>query len=139
MTAKWEKERNDYKLTCKDINFGLSVLGRPSIQLYSESASFVFAGERHSISCVAVGWPLPTVRWLKNNQELNNDEINQTIVVKKSIQWEELVILTLRILEVDLHDSGNYTCEATNNITTVGRSITISVSCKNFSNSVRLL
>ena len=46
------------------------------------------------------------------------------------IKGEELINVTLHIRDVDIEDSGNYTCEAMNNITTENRSIIVSVTCK---------
>ena len=102
---------------------------RPSIQL-SEDLSSLFAGKKHSYSCAVEGWPLPVVRWLKNGQKLHNDTINQKIIVERTILGEELIDVTLHILDVDIGDSGNYTCEAMNNITTENHSIIVSVTCK---------
>ena len=103
--------------------------GRPSIQL-SEDLSSLFAGKKHSYSCAVEGWPLPVVRWLKDGQKLHNDTIDQKIIIERTIKGEELVNVTLHILDVDIGDSGNYTCEAMNNITTENRSIIVSVTCK---------
>jgi len=61
---------------------------------------------------------------------LQNDEISQKIIIERRIKGEELINVTLHILDVDIQDSGNFTCEATNNITTENRSFIVSVSCK---------
>lgn len=113
--------------TTLQFSFFYLTAGRPSIQL-SEDLSSLFAGKKHSYSCAVEGWPLPVVRWLKNGQELQNDEINQKIIIERRIKGEEHINVTLHILHVDIQGSENFTCEATNNITTESRSFI--VSCK---------
>lgn len=115
--------------TTLQFSFFYLTAGRPSIQL-SEDHSSLFAGKKHSYSCAVDGWPLPVVWWLKNGQKLHNDTINQKFTVERTIKGEELVNVTLHILDVDIGDSGNYTCKAMNNITTENRSIIVSVTCK---------
>ena len=57
---------------------------------------------------------------------MNNDVLNET----KS-QRHKHVNLTLDFPELDLHHTGNYTCEASNyKITTKKRSILVTVTCK---------
>ena len=89
---------------------------------YQKAFHFFFAGEKKSFYCFVEGLSPPTVRWL-----MNNDVLNET----KS-QRDKRVDLTLDFPELDLHHTGNYTCEASNyNITTKKRSILITVTCKN--------
>ena len=58
---------------------------------------------------------------------MNNDVLSET-----NSQLDKRVNLTLDFPELDLHHTGNYTCEASNyNITSKKRSILITVTCKN--------
>ena len=81
----------------------------------------LFAGEKESFYCFVEG-PLPlTVRWLKDN----------TIIEERKSQRDKQVNLTLDFRDLDLHHTGNYTCEARNqSYPTMRRTILVSVSCK---------
>ena len=81
----------------------------------------LFVGEKKSFYCF-VEEPLPlTVRWLKDN----------TIIKERKSQRDKQVNLTLDFRELDLHHTGNYTCEARNRYyPTMRRTILVSVSCK---------
>ena len=98
----------------------LPVLDYLAIEI-PESIPSLFAGEKKSFYCFVEGLSPPTVRWL-----MNNDVLSET----KS-QRDKHVNLTLDFPELDLHHTGNYTCEASNyNITTKKRSILVTVTCK---------
>ena len=107
-------------LTLQVICF-LPVLANLAIKIRKHIPS-LFAGEKTSFYCFAEGlFPL-TVRWLTNN----------TILKERKIQrGDKQVNLTLDFRELDLHHTGNYTCEATErNGITKKRSILFSVLCK---------
>ena len=100
----------------------LPVLGNLTIKILEERIpSSLFAGEKKSFYCFVEG-PLPlTVRWLKNN----------TIINETKSQRDRQVNLTLDFRELDLHHTGNYTCEARDRYNqTRRRTILVSVSCK---------
>ena len=100
----------------------LPVLGNLAIKI-PERIPSLFAGENKSFYCFVEG-PLPlTVRWLRNN----------TIIKKRKSQRDRQVNLTLDFQELDLHHTGNYTCEVRDRYNrTMRRTILVSVSCKHF-------
>jgi len=96
----------------------LPVPDNPAIKL-SESGSSLFAGNKQSYICIVEGWPPPTVKWLKNNT-----------ILKEGKGQEEHVNLTLDFPELELHHTGSYTCEASNEITNNTRIVNVTVLCK---------
>ena len=87
----------------------------------SERIPSLFAGEKKSFYCFVEG-PLPlTVRWLKDN----------TIIKERKSKRVKQVNLALDFRELDLHHTGNYTCEARDGYyLTMRRTILVSVLCK---------
>ena len=98
----------------------LPVLENLAIKI-PEGIPSLFVGEKKRFNCFVEG-PLPlTVRWLKDN----------TIIKEKKNIRVKQVNLTLDFLELDLHHTGNYTCEARGGYNlTMRRTILVSVLCK---------
>ena len=84
-----------------------------------ESIPYLFAGEKKSFYCFVQGRPPPTVKWLKNNT-----------ILKERKSLVQQVNLTLDFSELELHHTGNYTCEASQNSSTKSRTILVTISCK---------
>ena len=98
----------------------LPVLGDLTIKI-PERIPPLFAGENKRFYCFVEGTLPLTVRWLKN----------KTIIKERKSQRDRQVNLTLDFRELDLHHSGNYTCEARDRYYQTMRStILVSVSCK---------
>ena len=86
-----------------------------------ESIPALFAGEEKNLNCSVEGLSPPTVRWLMNN----------TVLKERKSQQGNRVNLTLDFPELDLHHTGNYTCEASSyNIPTEKRTTLVTVTCK---------
>ena len=86
-----------------------------------ESIPALFAGEEKNLNCSVEGLSPPTVRWLMNN----------TILKERKSQQGNRLNLTLDFPELDLHHTGNYTCEASSyNIPTEKRTTLVTVTCK---------
>lgn len=84
-----------------------------------ESIQSFFAGENISFSCEVKEWVPPiTVKWLKNNMILKETK-SQLDVVRR-----------LDFPELDLHDTGKYTCEASDHLITKKHTFFVNVSCK---------
>ena len=98
----------------------LPVLENLAIKI-PERIPSLLAGEKKSFYCFVEG-PLPlTVRWLKD----------KTIIKERKSKGVKQVNLALDFPELDLHHTGNYTCEARNRYyPTVRRTILVSVLCK---------
>ena len=78
-------------------------------------------GDNVTFTCNATGNPAPTFRWTKNGSVLTTDSRISLLLDGKH----------LTITNVTREDSGQYVCEATNNVTTVpSDSATLNVQCK---------
>ena len=78
-------------------------------------------GSNVSFTCNATGNPAPTFRWTKNGSVLTNGSR-----ISLSSGGKQLTLTN-----VTREDSGQYVCEATNNVTTVpSDSATLNVQCK---------
>ena len=74
-------------------------------------------GDNVTFTCNATGNPAPTFRWTRNGSVLTTG---------LSLDGKQLTITN-----VTREDSGQYVCEATNNVTTVpSNSATLNVKCK---------
>ena len=74
-------------------------------------------GDNVTFTCNATGNPAPTFRWTRNGSVLTTG---------LSLDGKQLTITN-----VTREDSGQYVCEATNNVTTVASdSATLNVKCK---------
>ena len=86
-----------------------------------ESIPALFAGEEKNLNCSVEGLSPLTVRWLMNN----------TVLKERKSQQGNRVNLSLYFPELDLHHTGNYTCEASNyNRPTKKRTTLVTVTCK---------
>ena len=78
-------------------------------------------GDNVTFTCNATGNPAPTFRWTKNGSVLRTGSRISLLSHGKH----------LTITNVTREDSGQYVCEATNNVTTVpSDSATLNVQCK---------
>ena len=81
------------------------------------------------MTCIASGWPLPTVKWFMNGEELTNGDVNQTISSREE-KNEKQLNSSLDISEANMKHAGNFTCEAKNRYHTKRRHIQVSLTCK---------
>ena len=70
----------------------------------------VLVGLPVEIPCRAIGWPVPTVRWLRHGQEISNRQ-NGFFVSKH--KKNEARLTTNHMLQMD---QGKYNCVATNTL-----------------------
>ena len=78
-------------------------------------------GDNVTFTCNATGNPAPTFRWTKNGSVLTTGS-------RISLSSDDK---QLTLTNVTREDSGQYVCEATNNVTTVpSDSATLNVECK---------
>lgn len=70
------------------------------------------AGQSIRIKCVFRGHPLPSVRWLKNEAPI--DEVQGRIAIRTEESSGDRIVSRLKIIHLDIHDTGYYKCEASN-------------------------
>ena len=90
-------------------------------------------GSNGSITCTAIGYPVPTVVWqnsdgssLSNNRLVSGNPVISSTVVGNvsSVSVELMVIGAMRV------DTGMYRCLVSNSIFSATRNIRITVQCK---------
>ena len=93
----------------------------------------IIEGSNGSITCIATGYPVPTVVWqnsdgssLSNNRLVSGSPVNMPTGVGNvtSVSIELIVIGAMRI------DTGMYRCSANNSVNSTTRNIDITVQCK---------
>ena len=94
----------------------LSSTGQVRVLLYPEdnttttSDSIVFA-------CIATGVPPPDIIWLKDSVQLSN-ELSNITESRFSNDSGYFTLSVLTLCDLELSDSGQYSCVASNNIST---------------------
>ena len=107
----------------------------PTITTPMEGQEFIITeGSNESITCTAIGYPVPTVVWqnsdgssLSNNRLVSGSPVNVSstgVGNVSSVNVELMVIGAMRV------DSGMYRCSANNSVNDTTRNITITVQCK---------
>jgi len=106
----------------------------PLISIPMEGQQFNIAeGSKGSITCTATGYPVPTVIWqngdgssLDNNRLVSGSPVISSTGVGNvtSISVELMIIRAMRI------DTGVYRCSANNSVSSVTRSINITIQCE---------
>ena len=92
-------------------------------------------GSNGSITCTAIGYPIPTVVWqnstsdgssLRNNRLVSGSPVNMSTGVGNvtSVSVELMVIGAMRV------DTGMYRCSANNSIGSTTRNISITIQCE---------
>ena len=90
-------------------------------------------GSDGSITCTAIGYPVPTVVWqnsdgssLSNNRLVSGSAVNMPTGVGNvtSVSVELMVIGAMRV------DTGMYRCSANNSVNSTTRNINITIQCK---------
>ena len=73
----------------------------------------VHAGMMETLTCVGRGIPIPTLTWLRNGMEIQNETLPNVFIVDRTISSFTIEsTLTLEVVEPIL--DGNYTCRAGN-------------------------
>ena len=94
----------------------LFITDQPEFSVHPQNATKI-EGDNVTFTCNATGNPAPTFRWTRNGSVLTTG---------LSLDGKQLTITN-----VTREDSGQYLCEATNNLTTVpSDSATLNVQCK---------
>ena len=107
----------------------------PIITVLMEGQEFnITEGSNGSITCTAIGYPVPTVVWQNsdgsswsNNRLVSGSPVNISstgIGNVSSVSVELMVIGAMRV------DSGMYRCLANNSVSSTTKNITITVQCK---------
>ncbi|GFX45503.1 transposable element Tcb2 transposase [Trichonephila clavipes] len=122
-----EEKRGDFG--AKETNSN----SEPSFLVVEKSLSNVTksSGETVRMKCEVKGRPVPKIRWYKNEAPLEPER--GKVDVRKYNSGHGKIGSRLRILHVDIHDTGYYKCEATNDkhsVETTGILIVKADSCK---------
>ena len=76
------------------------------------------------LTCVAYGFPLPTLTWSKARNSVTNGTVRNDIVVKGGVTFVRSV---LQLCGTTVADSGQYTCTADNEITIANANFRLTV------------
>ena len=69
-------------------------------------------GDTASFTCQADGEPLPTISWYFNGAPLDESDTFKYTIIDRDLDTSDMNVLN--IMNVQSSDVGNYTCNATN-------------------------
>ena len=87
----------------------------PSVLLSYPNDTQVTVGSSIALICTAQGFPLPQVTWQMNGMSISTDRF--TITMRNVDVPPSSVVSTLDLRDVQLVNTGEYQCRATNNLT----------------------
>ena len=115
----------------------------PHIQNISVHSMDVIAeGDNVTITCECIGFPIPDIVWLRNNEILYDSDrllISDTVNMLIGVTMVSRVIRNLTITNASREDTGVYTCIANNSVGSDNSDISITVQCKFVLFSIRSL
>lgn len=81
----------------------------------SPDDSVAYRGGTVTMSCIAIGTPLPQINWMRNGETLS-DATDSVSISNRMVTQEGLdfAVSLLTVCSVDYDDVGMYSCEATN-------------------------
>lgn len=113
-------------LTSTLLTYGLTILGRAAILLYPGDTE-ASAQSSLVLTCVAFGIPAPEIVWEHNNLTLTSPHSNITTEIFSN-DTGLFAVSVLNLCNVELSDSGQYSCLASNSgMNTETRSFTLNI------------
>ena len=85
----------------------------PSTFTYHPNGTIAIAGSTVTMSCIANGHPTPVIKWLKNSVPL---ALNNITIFAKTHSTEDSTISSLSLFNIQLNDTGNYSCISSNHL-----------------------
>ena len=101
----------------KSYSINLEVFAEPKFITEPETA-VAMEGEEVSFECKADGYPVPEIKWIHNGKPISQAPDNPNRIITPN----KIVIKSLRKT-----DTGNYGCNATNNIGYVYKDVYVNV------------
>lgn len=90
----------------------------PSFSRPPEPLNEVMLGADLNLSCIAVGSPMPHVKWMKDHVDLTPE--NEVPIGKNILQLK------------NIQQSANYTCVASSSLAQIEQTATVKVQCKEY-------
>lgn len=102
-----------------DVNFG------PEVQLHNQRIGQE-PGKETILECVISGNPLHVTRWtFPNGSAISNTDHKYEVHIYDFNGEPHTIVLSLRIMRVELNDYGDYICEAINHFGTTTKAMTL--------------
>ena len=99
----------------------ITITGGPGVKPFKQSKNLV-QGERLHLDCEAWGYPLPSVRWEHEAQEVDLTDERISVEAYGEIEGGSLIIQ-----DVDYDDGGEYTCIASINMSSANSTVLVRV------------
>ena len=96
----------------RSVNFTLTVNVTPAAIIVAPADSYPIFNSSVFLTCVAIGYPLPTVTWYRNGERVMDTENIQSEVIEQG--GETYVQSTLLVCSVQ--ETANYNCSVSNGV-----------------------
>lgn len=104
-----------------------NLTAKPKTSIIGDRSRIAAGDSSPYLRCEAVGWPRPTIFWMKDNKNISNKNENYQYQEKPVAINVSSIASTLTILSIQREDGGVYTCVGMNALGVDKRSVSVRV------------
>ena len=110
-----------------------NLTAKPKTSIFGDHSHIVASDDTPHLRCVAVGWPRPTIFWMKDNKNISDINENHQYVETPVAINVSSIASTLMIYTIQKGDGGVYTCVGMNALGVDKRTVSVRVQGNRYS------